>query len=679
MTEQTEIQEQEQRPEIKYFANLPPSELAKELISKVEKFNQFMQGNGWAEKIQKAEDLYFGRHFGDYEQAAGASRLQSGGEQGELSIFGVNLFRNNVKHVLAMTTSQKPAFDPKAVNDDVRSLQQSRVASNVLDAFMHEKKIGRYMKKSAERSLVTSKAYVYTVWNKYAGPPVTGNVEKMELVRAGEPEASVKSMQDVIYDTGLRDWSKNKWVVVRCYEVKSDLAARHPKHAQTIMAASYKDGLECTQRNKNHIDQFASEDLIPVYRFHHMATDSVLQGKYTVFLADGTVLHDGPAQSKAYRDMLPVHRITPGEMFDSADAYSEAFDMMLLQQVANILYNIPFNNHQAFGVTAIHIPDGCEFSDSQIGRGLAIVKGGPPGAEPKAINLTNTPKEVFTNIQNVEKVMEKLMGLNSVVTGDPDHNLKSGVALGRMQAMSIQFNSNFQGSWAELNEDVATFVLWLIRDNANTPRVASLAGKSKKGALFSYQGSDVDKIARVEANLGNPLFRTVAGRIEYADKLYEKGEIDGKEYAQIVETGETDFALEGKYSRVELIKQENEMLMDGERPVALVGDGHLTHADEHMTILNDPWLRKKAAEGDKQAEQILANTLDHINEHKELWYGQDQFFAVVSKEQMPPPPPPQGPPMGPPPEGGAPPPPGQGPAQPPEPPPIPEMGPGGVQ
>ena len=162
-----------------------------------------------------------------------------------------------------------------------------------------------------------------------------------------------------------------------------------------------------------------------------------------------------------------------------------------------------------------------------------------------------------------------------------------------------------------------------------------------------------------------------------AEKLFDKGSISPQEFIQVITTGSLDPVLEGENSQIELIRKENELLMDGKPVKAIVGDRHFMHAEEHMTVVNDPQLRTLAAQGDPDALAIVKAVLDHIMDHKNLSQTQDPFFAQVVKEPMAQaPPPPQGAPQGPgpgPQEG----PPPQVDGAPPEPPPVPPL-PGGM-
>jgi hypothetical protein len=661
-----------------YFASLPTNDLVPKLIGKVKSFNTYIERGGLRKKWERSEDLYYGRHHG--EGGAGHASIVEAGDNGELQTFSVNHYRNLIKHILALTTSEKPSFDPKAKNTDLESLQQTRLAGNILDSYMADKRLGRHFTSAAERALIYGKGFLYLTWNPSLGRPYSTQPAvnqdgsqvldekgqpKEKIIYEGEPEACAKSPIDVIYDPNLRDWSKNKWVIVREWENRWDLLARHPQFESEILSSDADEELDKFSDRTVDDNNDEDPDLIPVYHFYHAKSDAVLSGRYTKFLNSGTALFDGAIPYKK----LPVFRITPGEQFDSAEGYSDAFDIMALQEVVNVLYSIPFSNQQALGIQFIHLPDGCTLAETSF-KGLAVLKGGPPGTEPKALQLTSTASEVFTNTEKVENVMQKLIGINSTVRGDPESNLKSNVALGRMQAMAMQYMSGYQKSYAELNEDGGTFLICdLIQPFAKTERLIAMAGKANRNAMASFTGDDLNQIDRVEVDLGNPLTKTAAGRIEFAENLLAKGAIDIKQYIQIAETGSIETVFESEESEPELIRKENESLMEGKPVQAVVGDRHLAHSKEHKVVMNDPMLRSLAAQGDQKAIAIIQAVTAHIQQHEELHATQTPFFTMLSGEPPPPPPPMM---MGPPPDGMAPPPQG-----PPPPPPGPDGAPNG--
>lgn len=675
---------------MKYFASLKVEDLLPKLSEKIKIFDDHLERTGMARRAEKAEQLYFGRHMG--EKGSGMTEVARVGDDGELSAFGVNLFRNLIQHRIALTTSQKLTPDPRAVNSDVTSLQQTRLGRNILEFYEANKKIGEAKAQAAERSLVNAVSYVYMGWNRRLGKPIgtkdavdakgqpilgADNQPKQRLEYEGDLFARPKSLNEVVFDPLIQDWSQNKWVIIEDYENKWDLAEEHPEHAEAILGITAENSFRATmsayRRRQTNISP-ESQDLIPVYHFYHLKCDSVLPGRYTKFVDTKTALYDGPIpyQDK-FESYLPVRRIAPGEMFTAAFGHSDAFDTITLQQVLNVLYSTIFTNQEAFGIQLVQIPQGSEVAPAHV-KGLAFIKT-PPGADSqvRGVNLTTTPAEIFKNAEMIEKMMTQLQGLNSVVTGDPDHNLKSGAALGRLQAMAIQFASNFQRQWAGLNEDCWTFELKLLKWFAKSERMISLAGKRNKNAMISFTGDDLSMIDRVVVDIGNPLAHTAAGRLELADGLLKEGKITLSQYFEVMETGTLDPITEAEASEEDLLQKENELFLEAKPVMAMVGDRHKAHIKAHKSILNDPLLREQASAGDPKAMAVVEAVQAHIMEHINLERSQDIVWFAVSGEE-PPPPPPMPPPgaMGPPPDGQAPPPPGPQMA---EPPPIPPMGP----
>lgn len=651
-----------------YFASKPTPEFLQECGKKIESWNRYIERRGYRKKWTKLYNAYYGRQLGEGATNQ-VSEIQRVGDEGEFATFAVNNFRNLIKHQLALTCSQKPSFDPKAKNTDLKSLQQARLGANIIDAYVTEKRLGRYLKSAAERSLALQKGYTLLEWEPSSGRPYSTEpvldenqqptindktgMPHEKIVYEGDVECLALSPWDVMYDIHLTDWTKRDWDIVRLRGNKFNLAAKYPKFKDEILSMTSVDDLNEMGTWKNIDDNAESTDLIPFYKIYHKRTDALPNGRYAVFLNREVCLYDGPMPYKK----LPVFRITPGEVFDTAEGYSESNDILLLQDALNVLYSTDFTNLQAFGVQAIWMPDGCELSASQIGKGLSVLKGGPVGSEPKPLQLTAIPPTLNQSIERLDRAMETLMGIPSAVRGDPEKNLKSGAAIGRVQAMAIQFASNFQESWGELLEDVATFLLDLLRDFAKTERMVALAGKHNKGAMRAFTGDDLEGIDRVVIDLGNPMSRTFAGRMDTADALLSKGLIKTpQEYIGLISSGQLETLTEGPQSRLDLIRKENEDLMDGKNPKAMVGDPHLLHIQEHSTVIADPTLRSMADAGDPEATAVVQATLAHIQSHNQLYHTQDPVWAMISGEPPPPPPPMMGPPGMPPGPGGPPPP-----------------------
>lgn len=564
-----------------------------------------------------------------------------------------------------MTTSQRPAFDAQATNSDLKSLQQARLGNNILDTYLTTKRLGRYLKRAGETSLVLAKAFTEVTWEPSLGKPYsTMTVEGPDgkpvekVVYEGDVDVTSLFPDQVYTDPDLDDFSKAEHVTVYKFKNKYNLAARYPQLREKIMKLPTRREL-VGNLFVPYPNTEESDSLVCVKSFYHLRTEAVPNGRYMLFGDSDTVMYDGPIQYSR----LPVFRTVPGELLGTTDGYTDAYDLLNLQEMMNTLLSTAFSNQNAQGLQKIFLPDGCNISTDLISQGLIVIKG-PKGMEPVPLQLTATAPEIFTLLNLAERYSETISGINSVVRGNPEHNLKSGVALNMVQSMAVQYASGFQESWVELLEDVGTFLLVdCLKPFAKTERLISMSGKSNRGAMKSFTGEDLSGVARVAVKMGNPLSRTTAGRVQLAETLLDKGILKTpQEYFQVLETGNLEPVVQGPIAQTDRIRSENEDLLDGKSVRALVSDTHLLDMQEHTTVLNDPEVRRAAATGDPYAKQVVQNTMDHIMEHMKLYKEQEPLWSMINGEPPAPQPPPM-PPMGPPPEGGAPmgPPPEQGP------------------
>lgn len=646
-----------------YFAKQPADELAKDLESKMLDWSNYVTRNGLKTRWLKSYQLYYGRHFnGQYNARGGGgdSSILEGGENGELKLLTVNHYRNLIKHILSLTTNQRPSFDVRAINSDLESLQQARLGNNILDAYLKEKRLNRYLKNAAEHALIFGKGFVELCWEPSAGreysvsegyDPTTGEPTP-HIVYEGDVEASNPSVFDVYVDQSCEEWTKIHWCTIRSFRNKFDLAARYPDIADKIIGLPTRGEI-----NRNMASSFQTlEDSsdVPIYKFYHERTPSMPNGRYMLFAGNGVVCYDGPIPYKK----LPIFRIVPGDIFGTTEGYTDAFDIMPIQEAINVLASTVLSNEAALGVQNILIPNGCTITAEELAKGLRVLKYDPNFGKPEALQLTQTPAEIFKFMEILERWAETISGINSVARGNPDSSLKSGVALSLVQSMAVQFASGFQESWADLLEDCASFLLSLLKDFAATERMVAMAGKHNRGDIASFTKDKLAKIDRVVVDLGNPMARTTAGRVEIANNLLQQGLVKTpQEYLQALNSGTIEPLTEGTQAEIDLIRQENEALMDGKPVKAIVGDAHLLHLQEHKALLSNPQIRLNA--------QVTQAVLDHLQEHMGLYKSQDPLWSQISGEppapqQGPPPGPPPGGPMGPPDQGppGLPPPPG---------------------
>jgi hypothetical protein len=629
-----------------YFAKESSDKLASLMGEKLTEYRQYLGQSGLKAKWRKAYRLYYGRHFAKNSPISGLdSDILRLGDRGEIAAFAANHFRNLIKHVLAMTTSQKVVYDCKAVNSDSKSILQAKLGNQILDAYMQQMRLGRHMKTAAEHAQVFGKGFVVPSWDTMAGQPYSrtvvmddlgqpkidddGNIME-KVVYEGDIDMFTPSAFDVYVDPALDDFNALEWYNVRRPRNKFNLAEQYPQLRDEIL--DFEDAESAEQYIGMTGANFNESSLVWLNYFYHKRTPAMPNGRLVIFLSDDIVLYDGPMPY----DNLNLFRIVPGDIFGTTEGYSDAFDVIPINEAINVLLSTIFTNQQAHGIQKVWVREGSNLTAQQISKALAVLKS---PEKPEAINLTATPKEVFDNVALLTRLAETMMGVNSVVRGDPDSSLKSGVALGLVQSMAVQYSSQFQASWAQIHEDVGTFLISILKQFAKTERLIAMAGKRNRSYMSAFSGKDLANINRVSVDLGNPVSRTLAGKMQMAEDLLGKGMIKTpQEYMTVLESGNLEPLTEGQDAENTLIRQENEALMDGKPVRAIPGDQHLLHSQEHKALLADPAIRING--------QHVEKVLSHIQEHVQLYKTQDPVFAMISGEPPAPMPPPMAPPPG---------------------------------
>lgn len=634
-----------------YFAAKPADEAVSVLMSKVDHWTNNLESNGYLEKLRMAWSAYHGAYYSD---VSSGHQITFGGTQGELAQLPVNHVRNLAEHILVMITANRPTMEARATNTDYKSLTQTMLANGLLDYYMREKRMEKYLKRAVEYAIVLGAGFIKMNWNATTGELYDVNEETNSPIYEGDVEFTNLSPFDVVMDSTKED-QNHDWIMCRTWKNKYDLAAKYPELNDKILKIPTK-----SEQIKFRFSGFSQEDTddVAVYEFYHRRTESLPDGRYILFLSDDIVLYDGPLP---YR-ILPVFRIAPADILGTPYGYTSVFDLLPLQEAVNSLYSTVLSNQNAFGVQNILVPRGADITINELVGGLNVIEANIQAGKPEPLNLTRTAPETFEFAKILEQQMETLSGVNSVARGNPEASLKSGTALALVQSMAIQFMSGLQQSYVQLIEDVGTALIMMLRDFAAVPRVAAIVGKSHRTEMKEFNGDDLNNVNRVIVDVGNPLARTTAGRVQMAEQLLQMGAIkDPQQYFTVINTGRLDVMNEGLQAELLLIRDENEKMMGGEQVPVLGIDDHKNHIMEHKSILADTDLRKDPT--------LVKNVLDHIQGHIGALQSTDPNLLTILGQQplQPPAPPPQAGPGGPPgggpaaqpaPNPGAPPPPG---------------------
>lgn len=616
-----------------YWASVPGDQIAEEIGDKIQDYYQYLSLTGRLQLYRRSWAYY-------YRPRLTGSQLNPAGEQGELTQFSVNHYRNLLLHLETMTTQQRAAFEPRATNSDMKSQSQVILAGGLLDYYMREKKLERNTKQAVKDGLIFAEGFVQVEWDATSGKAY-GKTETGAVVYEGDLKFTNYNPLDVIRDYTKNNSSQDDYFILRSFQNKYTLAAKFPDLEDDILNDS-ADLLQMVSTTTLNALALEDSDNIPVYTLVHKPTPALPEGRYVTCLNNNTIMQDGPLPYKTTH----VYRLAPDEESGTIFGFTVGYDLLSMQEAIDILYSTAITNQAAFGVQNLLVPKGHDLSTSQMSGGLNVVEYDPKIGKPEPLNLTQTPPEIFNFMNMLERLMETVSGVNSVARGNPEASLKSGAALALVQSMAIQFSTGLQESYAALVEDLGTAVIQILQQFASVPRVAAIAGKSNRSLMREFTGADLDGIDRVLVDMGNPLTSTIAGKVNLAEQLMNFNLIsDPDQYIQVVTTGRLEPVIQGKQSELLLIKAENEGLSDGEPQRAVLTDNHKQHIDEHKTVLASTDVR--ADPNSPVVQATLAHMQDHINMLSDP--ANAVMLTMLGQQPLPPPPPPA--PVGAPPPG----------------------------
>lgn len=609
-----------------YFANRPAQDLVSDLHARIDVYYRYLQTSGKLARWEKSYRYYYGLD----NRGMSTVDVRRAGGQGELYTMRVNHYRSLNQSLLTLTTSQQPAYEVRATNTDYRSQTQTIIGAALLDFYVKEKKLGRTLREAAEYSLIFDEGFLYSPWDETLGEEWTADPETGRILRKGDIRYEAKGPLDVVRDPNGRD-SSFRWAIVKSWANRYDLAAEHPEHADAILSqaaskTSYEEKSFLLDAKWQRGEAEGTSDLVAVWELWHDQTSAVPDGRYLKFVGD-IPLADATLTEVEY-DRIPLNRMAGSEQAFTIHGYSSTLDLLAIQEAVDTIYSTILTNQSTFGVQNVWKKKGDGISLQQLPGGLNLIE---TEEEPKPLNLTSTPAEIFNFLNVLEGVMEKLSGVNSVVRGDPGSNLKSGAALALVASQAMQLMGNLNNAYDQLFEAVGTLTFQLLQRKAHVPRLVAIAGKFNKSYIREFTAKDIEHVARIVVDRGNYLTKMAAGRVELANALLEKGMVgSAQEYLTVIQTGRLEPLTEAPMAELLNIRAENEALKEGRPVKAIRGDKHGLHKEEHLALIASPEARMNP--------ELVAAVLAHVEEHEELEVLEAQRqMDLQARIQAPPP------------------------------------------
>lgn len=599
-----------------YWAAQSSAKIGDSLLTRIDDYYKYLSTKMFMAQWLKTYLMYYGGK-------GTVGSIFKGGEQGELSNINVNNLKSIIQSLITITVDERPTWEAMGINSDVKTQKQTILATGLLDFTMREKRVERDLIKAVEFACLFGEGFVSVEWDTNAGTVLSYD-DNEHPMRSGDLSYASHEPIDVIRDCRLEEYRARDWLILRKYENKWNTAAKYPKAASII--ESMEPATKEYRYHYRYREGFVwATDTIPVYHFFHSKTPACPRGRYTVMLEDGTVLVDTPLP---YRH-ITVGRIAASDLIGSPFGYAQSYDLTAVQENIDMLYSTILTNQEAFGVTNIIAPIGAALNHTQIPGQLNYLEynsaAGPP---PQPLELLKTPPEIGEMITKLESKQIELSGLNDVARGNTPSADMSGAALALLDAKAIKLNQLLQWSYVGVLEDLGTWTVEIWQDYAKDPRVATIVGQNNRSKVIEFTGEDLAGIDRVIVQSGNPLSKTVSGKLQIAQMLLQAGVVKmPDEIMQLINTGRLEPMTEGKTNQLLLIKEENEMLSDGKSCPVIRTDDHVLHINEHAAVLSDPAVRMDP--------EIANAALTHIEQHIQMLQDPNNASLLQELHQTP--------------------------------------------
>lgn len=578
------------------------SRLVGEINARIDAYYNWVLMTGRLARWRTAFNTYYGQR-GSHN----SSSVSAAGEKGELSFLMSNEYRNLVRHTLVMATQSRTALEMVAINTDASSKSQAYTAKGLVEYYRRDGKIDESAHSAAEISLINDTAWVFNEWDTTLGMDAAIDPDSNLPVRQGDIKTRARTPLDVVIDFSKIDPGAQGWRIVRDPVNKFDLAAQYPDLAEQITKITRdltKDAIFRFGDSATFLSSDSTSSDVDMWTLYHRRSPALPQGRMVQMVGE-LILFDGPIP---YRK-LPGNRICPAEMILSPLGYSDMNDLLGLQDVMDALISAGVTNMTTCGVNTIWTKSATNFDFEQLAKGMNLIE---TEEKPEILMMNRLPPEWFSLANFVIQRMEAISGMNSVARGNTQGKDFSGAAMALLQSMAIQFNSGFTRAVNKLAEDNGNDIIMLTQDFVSEPRIGLIIGENNRYMQKTYSGKDLSQIQRVYCRQSNPMKDTTAGRIAIIQEAAKtEGGLTKAQFAEILDTGNTDCLLEQDRNSKLAIDQENEAIIAGEIPSVLFLENHPNHIAGHAKAIWSP--------DDKKDLGLIDRMRTHIQEHLRVW------------------------------------------------------------
>jgi len=599
-------------------------------LTRIRRYRECMRTSGRAEKMRRNWLAWQG--FGPRGDAD-ASRVQAGGEQGEIMNVTVNHFASLVNQACVLITGTKPAVKAVPTSSDFDSLAQAQFADALNDACERDLQTPEKEAQAALTMILMSEVCLLQDWDARVGADEMPD-ENERVIKQGDVRVYCLTPYEYAYDSDSQDTQSHRWIAWRRRVNKWELAADYPQHKDRLQSASLRrdvasdstsgaDAFELRRRDQARVDSHTDE--VYVWELRHLPTSACINGRILRFVDEDCVLYDSLAPQSSTPPMddeatTPTGPVDVGYPYQDAqggaslmavisapeylpgviDGHTPFFDLLSLQEGVDLSASIFFSAINSGGMQNLYVPRGANITAEKLTGALNVIEFDGVTVPVAQSNVSINPA-VAEFAQMCVTWMRQRVSLNDVVVGEPSKGMPAQ-AMALLRAQAVEFHSRLQAAYERMVESNRTNVLKLYQLFAKTERVAIITGKGSAWAAKSFSKASIGKVSRYAVESVNPVTKTLAGRVAFAQPLLDTGRITSEQYLRICQTGRDEPIYDFVRNNQARIQREKEMLMRG------VGLPPMQVGPDGAPVLDSSGLPLFADDGAEHIRPLITDT-----------------------------------------------------------------------
>lgn len=580
------------------------------------------------------------------------SRMGYAGSKGQLLQVSLGAYRSFLLQKNTLMIGQRPAFKCLSRNTDRSNQTMAEIGDEFVTFDYTAGDCEKLERIVGEIAGVLGSGAAHTYWDFDGGEdievdeqvdaqdgsidPTTGQPAKM-TTKVKKKSGSPKSVE--VFPWNLieePEAGETYWQLVKEPNVsKHVLAASWPEFAEAILAGGGDDDSEYAQLG---LGQFFSgtqsnPDRGTLRHFYHKRCKAIPDGLYVLVFAN-TEIYRGPLPLKKG---MPIASIKPSTFFTTKFPYANGWDLLVLQSVINQLLSDEVSNFARFGRSNLLVERGSDLSIKQMADGgklFAVARG--TEILPQYLLGGQSPAKSGDLREELDARMQDQSGLNAIARGDTKSSVTSGTMAALYKDTALEFMSSDQAELDKFRADVATTRLRLLQAYGQGPFLAEVSGIQNRPFIKEFTREDISGYERVIVETSAAILRSIPGRLELMERVSKFPVEERGAVIEMVTTGSIDGFTEDTRSRDQRIRQENEDLQTGRRPVkAAVTDPHDYEMPKHRELIDR--LRTSDDAESPEGQAAIGRALAHLADHRDKFLKSDPVMDKLLGIPEPPP------------------------------------------